>query len=699
MRSTTTGLLFVATGLWLAAGFHAHGEPLPTAFTYQGQLKEGGVPANGAYDFVFTLFDAPSGPAQVGSDVPVNNWTVSNGLFTLGLDFGVDAFNGQARWLEIAVGPPGEPLTTLAPRQQITATPYAAQTRGMFVDENLNVGIGTDSPEGTLDVRGPNGGDIHLGMNDAGARIVTTDAAGNLNLRPRVDGAGVFARDGNTDKGIQLYGGGMNLMQSVDLDGASPFALSINPHGGNVGIGTSTPGARLDVGDGDIHLDANRELFFSDNGQIRSLDDKHRVLFRRDENRLELREYGTIIFSAGATAGDETGSVVVRPSGNVGIGTSDPLTRQHIQGSDLSLSAAAFMNEDLAIEDADAALGLYSDVGGDWGSALSLGEVDAGGNLVDKWTLARRASNSPGGSALRLTYGPDANYAANTTVMHIAPSGRVGIGTTDPGATLDLNGEMIHRGGAFKHYGHDLIIADPARGDGGRALVHTGDGTNERLEVNFANDFNQGTFVHGNVGIGRAPSVRLDVADGDIKVDMDRRLKFDAEDGRMFEMGYDSATDSGVITAPGRNLELNTGWGQQLTLRTGHGGIRFNIQTDAGNDATKMALTSAGDLEVSGDLVVSGAVRGDLGPNNGSPFPRPAYDSGWVAVTGYSHTLEHAIGGNVDNYVVDVQFQSWLQFGSANVGGAWKELISTQITVVWEDSTYDQMRVRIWVYN
>ena len=32
-----------------------------TAFTYQGQLLEAGSPANGSYDFQFSLYDAESG--------------------------------------------------------------------------------------------------------------------------------------------------------------------------------------------------------------------------------------------------------------------------------------------------------------------------------------------------------------------------------------------------------------------------------------------------------------------------------------------------------------------------------------------------------------------------------------------------------------------------------------------------------------
>ena len=38
-----------------------------TAFTYQGKLADNGNPANGHYDFQFSLFDALSGGAQQGT--------------------------------------------------------------------------------------------------------------------------------------------------------------------------------------------------------------------------------------------------------------------------------------------------------------------------------------------------------------------------------------------------------------------------------------------------------------------------------------------------------------------------------------------------------------------------------------------------------------------------------------------------------
>src|SRR5712692_5052776 len=71
-----------------------------TSFTYQGRLTDGGTAANGNYDLQFVLFDASSGGTQVGSQT-INTVLVSNGVFTVSLDFGANAFNGANRFLEI----------------------------------------------------------------------------------------------------------------------------------------------------------------------------------------------------------------------------------------------------------------------------------------------------------------------------------------------------------------------------------------------------------------------------------------------------------------------------------------------------------------------------------------------------------------------------------------------------------------------
>jgi len=101
-----------------------------TSFTYQGRLTDSGSPANGEYDFEFQLYDADSGGGQVGSTVSLEDVTVSNGLFSVDLDFG-DVFKGAARWLQVGVRPGASSgaFTTLSPLQALTAAPYALSLR------------------------------------------------------------------------------------------------------------------------------------------------------------------------------------------------------------------------------------------------------------------------------------------------------------------------------------------------------------------------------------------------------------------------------------------------------------------------------------------------------------------------------------------------------------------------------------------
>jgi hypothetical protein len=98
-----------------------------TAFTYQGQLTDNGNPANGSYDLTFAVFDALTIGTQVSSTVTNGATSVSNGQFTVTLDFGPGVFTGDRRWLEIGVSTNGSggAFTTLTPRQAITPTPYA----------------------------------------------------------------------------------------------------------------------------------------------------------------------------------------------------------------------------------------------------------------------------------------------------------------------------------------------------------------------------------------------------------------------------------------------------------------------------------------------------------------------------------------------------------------------------------------------
>jgi hypothetical protein len=97
-----------------------------TAFTYQGRLDDGAIAANGVYDFRFRLYDSSGGAGVIAGPITNSPVAVSNGLFTVTLDFGAGVFVGSARWVEIGVRSNGAAgFTLLAPRTEITPAPYA----------------------------------------------------------------------------------------------------------------------------------------------------------------------------------------------------------------------------------------------------------------------------------------------------------------------------------------------------------------------------------------------------------------------------------------------------------------------------------------------------------------------------------------------------------------------------------------------
>jgi len=130
-------LAAAASVLLLATTAHA-AQPLGSAFTYQGELRNAGQVANGLHDFRFALYDAPSGGTQIGVTLE-QSLTVSSGRFGTLLDFGAGAFDGERRYLEIAVSPAGAgTYETLTPRQEATGTPYtiAQRMRSIVVPGN-----------------------------------------------------------------------------------------------------------------------------------------------------------------------------------------------------------------------------------------------------------------------------------------------------------------------------------------------------------------------------------------------------------------------------------------------------------------------------------------------------------------------------------------------------------------------------------
>jgi len=113
-------------------------------------------------------------------------------------------------------------------------SPTWATTEAMRIDSSGNVGIGTDEPEADLHV-------LSGGTTNADGIIFSNGASNEWNLM-----AGII---GQTSTGMSIFD---------KTDGAVRFCIDTS---GNVGIGTASPGAKLDISGGDMHIDATQKIY------------------------------------------------------------------------------------------------------------------------------------------------------------------------------------------------------------------------------------------------------------------------------------------------------------------------------------------------------------------------------------------------------------------------------------------------------
>lgn len=274
-RKLGAALLVVATLSSPLSTAQAQG----TAFTYQGRLNDGASPANGSYDLTFAAYDALADGNLIGAVVTNSAVAVSNGLFTTSVDLG-GVFTGSDLWLEIAVSTnAADAFSLIAPRQMFTPTPYAlyARTAGTAagaapgalvtslntLKDDITLAAGTNvviTPNGNTltissagaggngiwGVNGNNtyftGGRVGIGTNSpkgalhvASGGVAVTGASSPYTGA----GAGVFMES-------SVYGG---FLFAYDYSALLPRSLLLNSPGGNVGIGSLNPQAKLHVYD------------------------------------------------------------------------------------------------------------------------------------------------------------------------------------------------------------------------------------------------------------------------------------------------------------------------------------------------------------------------------------------------------------------------------------------------------------------
>lgn len=344
-------ILVVAFGLTVCLAQLCEAEPMGTAFTYQGHLYDNDEAADGLYDFQFKLFDDSNDPCtgmQLGSPIDINDLDVIDGYFTIVLDFGSDVFDGNAVWLEVGVRP-GEQddpcdYIALSPRQEVTPVPYALQTRGIFVDNAGNVGIGTTSPAAKLAALHSGGNYGRLGTTADGA-FGQSSASGGSGV------AGVSTGVGNGVYGRSNNGKGVHGVSSDGLAGYFNGDVTLTKPSGQ-------GGGELVLRTATYNEPGRYRIRFENNGLgVFTGDDTQKQQFAFVSKWGKTREYDARLKVHGKASGSwgtyiafthdgndglietDVGDIVLSPAGNVGIGTTNPDAKLEVNG-DLKVTGA-----------------------------------------------------------------------------------------------------------------------------------------------------------------------------------------------------------------------------------------------------------------------------------------------------------------------------------------------------------------------
>jgi len=441
----------------------------------------------------------------------------------------------------------------------LNGDPAAAGNEKMVISASGLVGIGTTLPLAALDVVGAiktsvglTSPALTLTASGYGAnKILQSDAGGNATWVTAAGIGGTYtATNGLTLAGTVFKLGGA-LTEATRLNIGSTEVMYLST-AGNVGIGTTNPGAKLEV-NGKVLINSSLDTPSFEIKGNRNYGGAISALFtdvsvsanRRNWGIGSIYDYGDFAFMYSSVAGgapDTSMMVMEGTSGRIGIGgIVDPTARLHLPAGSATASTAPlkftsgpllttaeagtieYLSDRFYIRGTDG-LSVAGNVGiGTTGpnAKLTIGNNVATAYLdaYGEYQLMLYDGGTPGtsyGLAVKSNYlvlnsgggGYSFDRAGNATAMVIDTSGNVGIGTTSPGAKLEVVADTALRltGGSNPSANKwDLRVRQAVEGD-----FQIYDVTNSAARLAILGG--------GNVGIGTTnPAVKLDVA-GQVKV-------------------------------------------------------------------------------------------------------------------------------------------------------------------------------------
>jgi microcystin-dependent protein len=390
----------------------------------------------------------------------------------------------------------------------------------------------------------------------------------------------------------------LSIDYTFDIGGDAIFKTQdserfrINPSG-NIGIGTSTPGNKLSIRDGDISLVAGENLanagrairFFANGGD------------NTTNNFAEIKgglvnggtspQQGYLEFSTSGLERARIDSV-----GNVGINTVLPNERLTVSGN-ISATGTDFVNNSYVknmlsftnsagIPWTDNWLGRYNDGTNDW---LHIGGITSGSPATRRIGLYANVAYFDGRVGIGVT-----NPA---TSLHVG--GTITLGSFQGIRSVDRNSNTFIAGGSNFDNGASIYLGGPDVG-GGYIALSTGTGTTNTEKVRIG--------ANGNVGIGTTnPATPLDVVGnirntGNIFINNEAPTLYLQDTTHRSSMIHCNANTLYFLHGTGNNSTgwtpyANNQWPLSISLETGDnyiGGNLFVQGTINNNDASYISI-------------------------------------------------------------------------------------------------------------